>query len=44
MGAETPGGQNPGKPYIRVALIHDAPVIEAALERLAVILTNRKSL
>ncbi len=43
MGAAMPDGQNPGKPYIRVALIHDAGLVEAALERLAVILTNRKS-
>jgi aspartate/methionine/tyrosine aminotransferase len=44
MGADMPDGQNPGKPYIRVALIHDAALVEAALERLAEILTNRKSL
>jgi len=44
MGADMPDGPNPGKPYIRVALIHDAALVEAALERLAVILTNRKSL
>lgn len=44
MGAAMPDGSNPGKPYIRVALIHDAALVEAALERLAVILTNRKSL
>ncbi len=44
MGADMPDGANPGKPYIRVALIHDAALVEAALERLAVILTNRKSL
>ncbi len=44
MGADMPDGRNPGKPYIRVALIHDAALVEAALERLAVILTNRKSL
>ena len=44
MGADMPDRQNPGKPYIRVALIHDAALVEAALERLAVILTNRKSL
>lgn len=43
MAADMPDGKNPGKPYIRVALVHDAPVVEAALERLAVILTNRKS-
>jgi aspartate/methionine/tyrosine aminotransferase len=43
MGAALADGINPGKPYIRVALVHDAPVLEAALERLAVILTNRKS-
>jgi aspartate/methionine/tyrosine aminotransferase len=44
MGAPMPDGRNPGNPYIRVALIHDAALVEAALERLAVILTNRKSL
>jgi aspartate/methionine/tyrosine aminotransferase len=44
MGADMPDRPNPGKPYIRVALIHDAALVEAALERLAVILTNRKSL
>jgi N-succinyldiaminopimelate aminotransferase len=44
MDTDGPGGRNPGKPYIRVALIHDAALVEAALERLAVILTNRKSL
>ncbi len=44
MSAETADGQNPGKPYIRVALIHDAALVEAALARLAEILTNRKSL
>ena len=44
MGADMPDGPNPGKPYIRVALIHEAALVEAALERLAVILTNRKSL
>ncbi len=43
MAADMPDGLNPGKPYIRVALIHDADVVEAALERLAAILTNRKS-
>ncbi|MDX1575314.1 MAG: aminotransferase class I/II-fold pyridoxal phosphate-dependent enzyme, partial [Kiloniellales bacterium] len=44
MSATMPDGQNPGKAYIRVALIHDAALVEAALERLAEILTNRKSL
>ena len=43
MAADMPDGQNPGKPYIRVALIHDSETIGAALERLSVILTNRKS-
>ena len=44
MAADGPDGQNPGKPYIRVALIHESALVEAALERLAAILTNRKSL
>lgn len=43
MAADMPDGTNPGKVYIRVALVHDAVVIEAALDRLAAILTNRKS-
>jgi aspartate/methionine/tyrosine aminotransferase len=42
MSATMPGGRNPGKPYIRVALIHDSPLVEAALQRLSEILTNRK--
>jgi len=44
MAADMPDGTNPGKAYIRVALVHDAALIEAALERLAAILTNCKSL
>ena len=44
MAAEMENGENPGKAYIRVALIHESALVEAALTRLAVILTNRKSL
>ena len=44
MAADMPDGSNPGRPYIRVALVHDSALIEAALEPLAVILTNCKSL
>ena len=32
-------GNNPGQPYIRVALVHDAAYVEAALERLVACLT-----
>ncbi len=34
MCAEDDTGNNPGAPYIRVALVHDAAYVEAALERL----------
>ena len=44
MSADMPDGHNPGRPFIRLALVHDAALIEAALERLVEILTNRQSL
>ena len=31
-------GNNPGKPYIRVALVHDQHIVEEALNRIAIIL------
>ncbi len=31
-------GSNPGKPYIRLALVHDQPIVEEALQRIADIL------
>ena len=44
MAADMPDGTNPGRPFIRVALVHPAALVEAAIERLAAILTNCKSL
>jgi N-succinyldiaminopimelate aminotransferase len=31
-------GRNPGAPYIRIALVHDTPVVAAAMDRLAAVL------
>jgi N-succinyldiaminopimelate aminotransferase len=31
-------GRNPGAPYIRAALVHETPVVAAALERMAAVL------
>ena len=36
--AAPPGGSNTGASYIRVALVHETPTVEAALQRLADIL------
>jgi aspartate/methionine/tyrosine aminotransferase len=38
MGAETPEGPNPGRAYLRAALVHDAAEVDAALTRIAEIL------
>ena len=38
MGADMPDGDNPGGRFIRVALVHDTAVVEAALRRLSEIL------
>jgi aspartate/methionine/tyrosine aminotransferase len=35
MARTTPDGNNPGREYIRIALVHDAAATEAALRRLA---------
>ena len=40
MCAEDDHGNNPGAPYIRVALVHDQSYVEAALERLAACLES----
>ena len=34
LGKDMPDGSNPGKNYIRVALVHDLPVIEEAMLRI----------
>ena len=38
MCAEDEGGENPGSPYIRVALVYDRDVTEAALGRISEVL------
>ncbi|RMF41750.1 MAG: aminotransferase class I/II-fold pyridoxal phosphate-dependent enzyme, partial [Alphaproteobacteria bacterium] len=38
MGRSGPTGDNPGERYIRIALVYDAPLIEAALNRLVEVL------
>lgn len=38
MAAETPDGENPGRRFIRVALVHEPALVEAALLRLGEIL------
>ncbi len=38
MAAETPDGENPGRRFIRVALVHEPELVEAALRRLGEIL------
>ena len=40
MCASDDEGNNPGAAYIRVALVHDAAYVEAALERLAACLES----
>ncbi len=35
MAREDPDGGNPGRPYLRLALVYDRPVVEAALTRVA---------
>lgn len=38
LGKDMPDGSNPGKNYIRVALVHDLPVIEEAMLRIRAML------
>lgn len=38
MAGAAPGGDNPGAPYLRVALVHPAEVVEEALQRLVKVL------
>jgi succinyldiaminopimelate transaminase len=40
MGREGVDGINPGRSYIRVALVHDAPLVEEAMTRIAAVLDS----